>query len=74
MTDVFKVFEVQDAILSGCCFLDVKPGMRMTYLCRCRWENTAYGNFDGKQRTTITMDLYESKLKQLKIRAKGQCI
>jgi 16S rRNA (cytosine967-C5)-methyltransferase len=36
-------------------------------LCRCRWENTAC--FDGKQRTT-NMDLYESKLKQLKIRAK----
>jgi hypothetical protein len=32
------------------------------YLCRCRWENIAYGSFDGKQRTIIAMDLYESKL------------
>jgi 16S rRNA (cytosine967-C5)-methyltransferase len=33
-------------------------------------ENTAYGSFDGKQGLLIAMDLYESKLKQLKIRAK----
>jgi hypothetical protein len=55
MTDVFKqgFFEVQDANSQlVAAFLDVKPGMRVVDLCRCRWENTAYGSFDGKQRTT----------------------
>jgi hypothetical protein len=37
-------------------------------LCRCRWENTAYGSFDENKGLLIAM--FIRKLKQLKIRAK----
>jgi hypothetical protein len=45
-----KDFEVQDAT-SLVAFLDVKPGMRVVDTCAGGWENTAYGSFDGKNRT-----------------------
>jgi 16S rRNA (cytosine967-C5)-methyltransferase len=51
-------------------FLDVKPGMRRRYLCRCRRKNLAHCFLMENKGQLIAMDLYESKLKQLKIRAK----
>jgi 16S rRNA (cytosine967-C5)-methyltransferase len=51
LTDAFKqgFFEVQDANSQlVAAFLDVKPGMRVRYLCRCRRKNLAHCFFNGK--------------------------
>jgi 16S rRNA (cytosine967-C5)-methyltransferase len=63
-------FEVQDANSQlVAAFLDVKNAC-IDYLCRCRWENIAYAALMENKGLLIAMDLYESKLKQLKIRVK----
>jgi 16S rRNA (cytosine967-C5)-methyltransferase len=62
-----KVFEVQDANSQlVAAFLDVKPGMRVVDTCAGAGGKTLHSSFDGKQGQLIAMDLYESKLKQLK--------
>jgi 16S rRNA (cytosine967-C5)-methyltransferase len=74
MTDVFKqgFFEVQDAnsqLVSA--FLDVKPGMRIVDTCAGAGGKTLHiAALMENKGQLIAMDLYESKLKQLKIRAK----
>ena len=74
MTDVFKqgFFEVQDAssqLVAG--FLDVKPGMRVVDTCAGAGGKSLHiAALMENKGQLIAMDLYESKLKQLKIRAK----
>jgi 16S rRNA (cytosine967-C5)-methyltransferase len=72
MTDVFKqgFFEVQDAnsqLVSA--FLDVNQECVLWILAGCSGKHCTL-LLDGKQRTIDCHGLYESKLKQLKIRAK----
>jgi 16S rRNA (cytosine967-C5)-methyltransferase len=50
--------------------LDVKPGMRVVDTCAVLAEKHTHCCFNGNKGQLIAMDLYESKLKQLKIRAK----
>ena len=74
MTDVFKqgFFEVQDAssqLVAG--YLDVKPGMRVVDTCAGAGGKSLHiAALMENKGQLIAMDLYESKLKQLKIRAK----
>jgi 16S rRNA (cytosine967-C5)-methyltransferase len=74
MTDVFKqgFFEVQDANSQlVAAFLDVKPGMRVVDTCAGAGGKTLHmAALMENKGLLIAMDLYESKLKQLKIRAK----
>jgi 16S rRNA (cytosine967-C5)-methyltransferase len=74
MTDVFKEghFEVQDANSQLVArFLDVKPGMRVVDTCAGAGGKTLHiASLMENKGQLIAMDLYESKLKQLKIRAK----
>jgi 16S rRNA (cytosine967-C5)-methyltransferase len=74
MTDVFKqgFFEVQDANSQlVAAFLDVKPGMRIVDTCAGAGGKTLHiAALMENKGQLIAMDLYESKLKQLKIRAK----
>lgn len=74
MTDAFKegLFEVQDASSQLVApFLDVEPGMRVVDACAGAGGKTLHlANIMQNKGQLIAMDLYESKLKQLKIRAK----
>ena len=74
LTDAFKqgFFEVQDAnsqLVAD--FLDVKPGMRVVDTCAGAGGKTLHiASLMENKGQLIAMDLYESKLKQLKLRAK----
>ena len=74
LTDAFKqgFFEVQDANSQlVAAFLDVKPGMRVVDTCAGAGGKTLHiAALMENKGQLIAMDLYESKLKQLKLRAK----
>jgi len=74
LTDAFKegLFEVQDASSQLVArFLDVEPGMRVVDTCAGAGGKTLHmAALMENKGQLIAMDLYESKLKQLKIRAK----
>ena len=74
LTDAFKqgFFEVQDANSQlVAAFLDVKPGMRVVDTCAGAGGKTLHiASLMENKGKLIAMDLYESKLKQLKLRAK----
>jgi len=74
LTDAFKdgLFEVQDASSQLVAyFLDVKPGMRVVDTCAGAGGKTLHlASLMENKGQLIAMDLYESKLNQLKIRAK----
>jgi len=74
LTDAFKegMFEVQDANSQlVAAFLDVKPGMRVVDTCAGAGGKTLHlASLMKNKGQLIAMDLYESKLKQLKLRAK----
>ncbi|SCY64993.1 16S rRNA (cytosine967-C5)-methyltransferase [Flavobacterium anhuiense] len=74
LTDAFKqgLFEVQDANSQlVAAFLDVKPGMRVVDTCAGAGGKTLHmASLMQNKGQLIAMDLYESKLKQLKLRAK----
>jgi 16S rRNA (cytosine967-C5)-methyltransferase len=74
LTDAFKegMFEVQDANSQLVAyFLDVKPGMRVVDTCAGAGGKTLHlASLMENKGQLIAMDLYESKLKQLKLRAK----
>jgi 16S rRNA (cytosine967-C5)-methyltransferase len=74
LTDAFKdgLFEVQDASSQLVAyFLDVKPDMRVVDTCAGAGGKTLHlASLMENKGQLIAMDLYESKLKQLKIRAK----
>ncbi len=74
LTDAFKdgLFEVQDASSQLVAyFLDVQPGMRVVDTCAGAGGKTLHlASLMENKGQLIAMDLYESKLKQLKIRAK----
>ncbi len=74
MTDAFKqgLFEVQDASSQlVAAFLDVQPGMRVVDTCAGAGGKTLHmASLMENKGQLIAMDLYESKLKQLKLRAK----
>jgi 16S rRNA (cytosine967-C5)-methyltransferase len=74
LTDAFKdgLFEVQDASSQLVAyFLDVKSGMRVVDTCAGAGGKTLHlASLMENKGQLIAMDLYESKLKQLKIRAK----
>jgi 16S rRNA (cytosine967-C5)-methyltransferase len=73
MTDVFKqgFFEVQDANSQlVAAFLDVKPGMRVVDTCAGAGGKTLHMAALMENKGLLIMDLYESKLKQLKIKPK----
>ena len=73
-TDAFKsgLFEVQDASSQLVAeFLEVKPGMRVIDTCAGAGGKTLHiAALMENKGQLIAMDLYESKLKQLKLRAK----
>lgn len=74
MTEAFKngLFEVQDASSQLIArLLDIKPGMRVVDACAGAGGKSLHiaSLLDNKGQI-IAMDLYESKLKQLKLRAK----
>lgn len=74
LTDAFKegLFEVQDAssqLVSQ--FLEVEPGMRVVDACAGAGGKTLHiASLMQNKGQIIAMDLYESKMKQLKLRAK----
>ena len=74
LTDAFKqgFFEVQDANSQlVAAFLDVKPGMRVVDTCAGAGGKTLHiASLMENKGQLIAMDLYEGKLKQLKLRAK----
>lgn len=74
LTDAFKegLFEVQDASSQLVApFIDVKPGMRVVDACAGAGGKTLHlASLMENKGQLIAMDLYESKLKQLKLRAK----
>lgn len=74
LTDAFKegLFEVQDASSQLVApFLDVQPGMRVVDTCAGAGGKTLHlAALMENKGQLIAMDIYESKLKQLKIRAK----
>jgi 16S rRNA (cytosine967-C5)-methyltransferase len=74
LTEAFKsgFFEVQDANSQLVArFLDVKPGMRVVDTCAGAGGKALHmASLMENKGQLIAMDLYESKLKQLKIRAK----
>jgi 16S rRNA (cytosine967-C5)-methyltransferase len=74
LTDAFKngLFEVQDASSQMVAhLLDIKPGMRVVDTCAGAGGKTLHlACLMENKGSIIAMDLYESKLKQLKIRAK----
>ena len=74
MNDAFKngFFEVQDASSQlVAAFLDVKPGMRVVDTCAGAGGKTLHmASLMENKGQLIAMDLYESKLKQLKLRAR----
>ncbi len=74
VTDAFKngLFEVQDASSQLVAdFLDVKPGMKVVDTCAGAGGKTLHiASLMENKGQIIAMDIYESKLKKLKIRAK----
>ena len=74
LTEAFKqgFFEVQDANSQlVAAFLDVKPGMRVVDTCAGAGGKALHmASLMENKGQLIAMDLYESKLKQLKLRAK----
>lgn len=74
LTDAFKdgFFEVQDASSQLVApLLDVQPGMRVIDACAGAGGKTLHlASLMENKGQLIAMDLYESKLKQLKLRAK----
>lgn len=74
LTNAFKdgLFEVQDASSQlVAAFLDVAPGMRVVDTCAGAGGKTLHlASLMQNKGQLIAMDLYESKLKQLKLRAK----
>ncbi len=74
ITDAFKegFFEVQDANSQlVAAYLDVQPGMRVVDTCAGAGGKTLHmASLMQNKGQLIAMDLYESKLKQLKLRAK----
>ncbi len=74
LTDAFKegMFEVQDANSQlVAAFLEVEPGMRVVDTCAGAGGKTLHlASLMENKGQLIAMDLYESKLKQLKLRAK----
>ncbi|MFN8325919.1 RsmB/NOP family class I SAM-dependent RNA methyltransferase [Flavobacterium sp.] len=74
LTEAFKegLFEVQDASSQLVApLLDVKPGMRVVDTCAGAGGKTLHlASLMQNKGQLIAMDLYESKLKQLKLRAK----
>jgi len=74
LTDLFKegLFEVQDASSQLVApFLDIQPGMRVVDACAGAGGKTLHlASLMQNKGQIIAMDLYESKMKQLKIRAK----
>lgn len=74
LTPAFKegFFEVQDANSQlVAAFLDVAPGMRVVDTCAGAGGKTLHlASLMQNKGQLIAMDLYESKLKQLKLRAK----
>ena len=74
MTQAFKdgLFEVQDASSQLVAyFLDVQPGMRVVDTCAGAGGKTLHlASLMENKGQLIAMDLYESKIKQLKLRAK----
>lgn len=74
LTDAFKegLFEVQDANSQLVArMLDVQPGMRVVDACAGAGGKTLHlASLMENRGQLIAMDLYESKLKQLKLRAK----
>jgi 16S rRNA (cytosine967-C5)-methyltransferase len=74
LTDAFKdgLFEVQDASSQlVAAFLEVEPGMRVVDTCAGAGGKTLHlASMMQNKGQIIAMDLYESKMKQLKIRAK----
>ena len=74
LTKAFKdgLFEVQDASSQQVAyFLDVKPGMRVVDSCAGAGGKTLHlASLMQNKGQLIAMDIYESKLKQLKQRAK----
>ncbi len=74
LTTAFKdgFFEVQDANSQLVAqFLDVEPGMRVVDTCAGAGGKTLHlASLMQNKGQLIAMDLYESKLKQLKLRAK----
>jgi 16S rRNA (cytosine967-C5)-methyltransferase len=74
LTDAFKegFFEVQDANSQLVAhFLEPKPGMRIVDACAGAGGKTLHiASIMENKGQLIAMDLYESKLKQLKLRAK----
>ncbi len=74
MTDIFKkgLFEVQDASSQLVAeFLDVQEGMRVVDTCAGAGGKTLHLAALMKNKgNIIALDIYESKLKQLKIRAR----
>ena len=73
-TEVFKkgAFEVQDASSQLVAeFLDVKPGMKVVDTCAGAGGKTLHiAALMQNKGQIVAMDIYESKLKKLKIRAK----
>ncbi len=74
LTDVFKngYFEVQDASSQLVApFLEVQPGMRVVDTCAGAGGKTLHiASLMQNKGQIIAMDIYESKQKQLKLRAK----
>lgn len=74
LTDAFKegLFEVQDASSQLVArFLDVEPGMRVVDTCAGAGGKTLHlASLMENKGQIIAMDIYESKQKQLKIRAR----
>ncbi len=74
LTDAFKegLFEVQDANSQLVArFLEVEPGMRVVDACAGAGGKSLHlASLMQNKGQLIAMDLYESKLKQLKLRAK----
>ncbi len=74
LTDAFRdgFFEVQDANSQlVAAFLEVEPGMRVVDTCAGAGGKTLHlASLMENKGQLIAMDLYESKLKQLKLRAK----
>ncbi len=74
LTDAFKqgMFEVQDANSQlVAAYLEVEPGMRVVDTCAGAGGKTLHiASLMQNKGQLIAMDLYESKLKQLKLRAK----
>lgn len=74
LTQAFKdgLFEVQDASSQLVArFLEVEPGMRVVDTCAGAGGKTLHmASLMQNKGQLIAMDLYESKLKQLKLRAK----